>query len=71
MLENYVGISHHLNKCYCKILQSFPEIFLETFSKERNIKKWFQKDFLERFFYETENVNKYFQNLAKIFHEKL
>jgi hypothetical protein len=31
----------------------------------------FQKDFLETFFYETENVKKYFRNLVKIFHERL
>ena len=36
-----------------------------------NITKRFQIDFLETFLYETENVKKYYRNLAKIFCERL
>ena len=60
-----------------KTLQKyFARGYKETFQKDflyycLKYCERFEKDFLGKFFYKTENVKKFFRNLAKIYHERL
>ena len=68
-------VKTNFEKFYCKVLQSFPEIFLASFlyrNNSWNITITLQNDVLKRFFYETDNKKKkIFRKPRKIFHKRL